>query len=236
MTIYRLFEEPIFPDPEEADPDGLLAVGGDLSPQRLLNAYCNGIFPWYAEDSPILWWATNPRLVLKPEDFHIPRSLRRVMNKNLFTFTMDKDFKSVIEGCAQAPRPDQEGTWIVEEMKEAYILLHELGYAHSVEVWQEGDLVGGLYGVSLGSGFFGESMFYSVPDASKAAFCILVEQLKAWGFSFIDCQQTTHHLIRFGAREMQRFRFMAMLREAMEVPTREGKWQLDSVQGRCVGS
>lgn len=228
MTIYRLFEEPVFPDPEEADPDGLLAVGGDLSPQRLLTAYANGIFPWYAEDSPILWWSTTPRLVVLPDEFHMPRSLRRTLNKGIFSFTMDTQFEAVIHACACCPRPDQDGTWIVKEMVEAYTLLHELGYAHSVEAWQDGELVGGLYGVSLGSVFFGESMFYAVPDASKAAFAVLVEQLKQWGFSLIDCQQTTDHLLRFGAKEMQRFRFLAMLREGVEVMTREGKWQFDN--------
>lgn len=227
MTIYRLFEDPVFPDPEEADPDGLLAVGGDLSPQRLLTAYANGIFPWYAEGSPILWWSTNPRLVLLPDEFHIPRSLRRVLNRGVFTITLDAAFRRVIEGCAAMPRPEQDGTWIVEEMREAYILLHELGYAHSVEAWQDGELVGGAYGVSLGTGFFGESMFYLVPDASKAAFAMLVKQLKEWNFRFIDCQQTTRHLLRFGARELQRFRFMALLHEAMDMPTREGKWTFD---------
>lgn len=183
MTIYRLFDEPVFPDPEYADPDGLLAVGGDLSPMRLLNAYSNGIFPWYAEGSPILWWSTNPRLVLIPDEFHIPRSLRRVLNKGTFSFTMDTDFSAVINQCACCPRPEQDGTWIVDEMVEAYTALHELGYAHSVEAWQDGELVGGLYGVSLGSIFFGESMFYRVPDASKAAFAVFVEQVRKWGFS-----------------------------------------------------
>ncbi len=226
MTIYRLFEEPVFPDPEEADPDGLLAVGGDLSTQRLLTAYSNGIFPWYSEGSPILWWSTNPRLVLVPREFHLPRSVRQVLNRGTFSFTLDKDFSAVIRGCARAPRPEQEGTWIVDEMVEAYTLLHSLGYAHSVEAWQDGELVGGLYGVSLGSIFFGESMFYTVPDASKAAFAVLVRQLIAWDFTLIDCQQTTHHLMRFGAREMQRFRFLAALREGMNVPSREGCWQL----------
>lgn len=227
MTIYRLFEEPIFPDPEEAEPDGLLAVGGDLSPQRLLTAYANGIFPWYAEESPILWWSTNPRLVLIPEEFHIPRSLRRVLNSGRFKFTMDTDFEAVIRACACCPRPDQEGTWIVEEMVEAYVMLHELGYAHSVETWLDGDLVGGLYGISLGSVFYGESMFYSAPDASKAAFATLVKQLVKWNFALIDCQQTTQHLLRFGAKEIPRFRFLAMLEEAMNTSTKEGRWHFE---------
>ena len=227
--IYRLFEEPVFPDPEEAEPDGLLAVGGDLSPQRLLTAYASGIFPWYCEDSPILWWSTNPRLVLLPGSFHLPRSLRRVLNRGEFSFTMDERFGDVIRACATAPRPGQDGTWIVEEMVEAYTLLHRLGYAHSVEAWKDGELAGGLYGVSLGSAFFGESMFYRVPDASKAAFAVLVRQLFGWGFSLIDCQQTTHHLLRFGAREMQRFRFLAALRRAMDEPTREGRWRLEPI-------
>lgn len=227
MTIYRLFEEPIFPDPEEADPDGLLAVGGDLSPVRLLTAYSNGIFPWYAEESPILWWSTSPRLILLPDEFHMPRSLRRVLNKGTFSFTLDMDFSSVIQECARSPRPDQDGTWIVDEMVEAYTLLHDLGYAHSVEAWQDGELVGGLYGISLGAAFFGESMFFKVPDASKAAFAVLVNQLKAWNFTLIDCQQTTKHLLRFGAKEVQRFRYLGMLREAQNVPTREGRWRFD---------
>ncbi|CCH47571.1 leucyl/phenylalanyl-tRNA--protein transferase [Pseudodesulfovibrio piezophilus] len=228
MTIYRLFDDPVFPDPEDADPDGLLAVGGDLSPQRVLTAYANGIFPWYAEDSPILWWSTNPRLILLPEELHVPRSLKRALNKNVFSFTLDQDFDGVIQGCAASKRGDQDGTWIIEEMIEAYALLHELGYAHSVEAWQDGSLVGGLYGVSLGSAFFGESMFFKIPDASKASFVVLVNQLRAWGFTLIDCQQTTAHLLRFGAREMQRFRFLDMLHEAMNQPTKEGRWVFDS--------
>ena len=227
MTIYRLFKEPMFPDPEEADPDGLLAVGGDLGPQRLLAAYSQGIFPWYAENSPILWWSINPRLVLIPSEFHMPRSLRRTLNKGTFTFTLDTQFEAVIRACARSPRPEQQGTWIVEDMVQAYILLNELGYAHSIETWRDGDLVGGLYGVSLGSVFFGESMFYKVADASKAAFAVFVEQLVRWNFSLIDCQQTTGHLLRFGAREMQRFRFMSMIKEALETPTRKGPWRFD---------
>ncbi|MDD3310828.1 leucyl/phenylalanyl-tRNA--protein transferase [Pseudodesulfovibrio sp.] len=227
MTIYRLFEEPVFPDPEEADPDGLLAVGGDLSPQRLLTAYASGIFPWYGEDSPILWWSTNPRLVLLPREFHLPRSLRRVLNRGTFSFTLDTAFPKVIRACADAPRPGQDGTWLVEDMVEAYTLLHRLGYAHSVEAWRDGELAGGLYGLSLGTAFFGESMFHREPDASKAAFARLVGQLGRWGFTLIDCQQTTNHLLRFGAREMQRFRFLAALREAMDASTRAGLWRFD---------
>nr|WP_321514412.1 leucyl/phenylalanyl-tRNA--protein transferase [uncultured Pseudodesulfovibrio sp.] len=227
MTIYRLFDEPVFPDPEEADADGLLAVGGDLSPQRLLTAYANGIFPWYGDDSPILWWSTNPRLVVFPEEFHLPRSLRRVLNKGTFSFTLDTRFSSVIRQCACCSRPEQDGSWIVDDMVEAYVMLHKLGYAHSVEAWQGDDLVGGLYGVSLGSVFFGESMFYHVPDASKAAFAVLVDQLRRWNFNLIDCQQTTDHLLRFGAREVQRYQFLQMIREGMEKPTREGRWRFD---------
>ncbi|WP_285906172.1 leucyl/phenylalanyl-tRNA--protein transferase [Pseudodesulfovibrio pelocollis] len=227
MTIYRLFEEPIFPNPEEAEPDGLLAVGGDLSPQRLLAAYAAGIFPWYGEDSPILWWSTDPRLVLRPKGLHLSRSLRRVLDRGTFTFTMDTAFGAVIRACGQVPRPGQQGTWLVPEMVDAYMALHDLGYAHSVEAWRDGKLVGGLYGVSLGSAFFGESMFHAVPDASKAAFAVLARQLARWDFSLIDCQQTTAHMLRFGAEEMLRFRFLVLLREAMSHPTRFGHWVLD---------
>lgn len=232
MVIYRLFEEPVFPDPEEADPDGLLAVGGDLSPQRLVNAYANGIFPWYSEDSPILWWSTDPRLVLLPDQLHVPRSLRRLLRKDAFSFTLDTAFDEVIRACAQSGRPEQDGTWLVEEMIEAYTELHELGVAHSVEAWQDGRLAGGLYGVSLGRAFFGESMFYRVPDASKAAFVILVRQLERWKFQLVDCQQTTEHLLRFGAFEMPRFRFLSTLRDALEFPDRKGPWRFDS-QEEC---
>jgi len=227
MTIYRLFEEPIFPDPAEAEPDGLLAVGGDLSPQRLLAAYASGIFPWYGEDSPILWWSTDPRLVLRPERLHLSRSLRRVLGRGVFTFTMDTAFEAVIRACGAASRPGQRGTWLVPEMVEAYVAMHDLGYAHSVETWCDGELVGGLYGVSLGSAFFGESMFHAVADASKAAFAVLARQLARWDFTLIDCQQTTAHMLRFGAEEMLRFRFLALLREAMSHPTRPGRWALD---------
>lgn len=232
MVIYRLFEEPVFPDPQDADPDGLLAVGGDLSVTRLLTAYANGIFPWYSDDSPILWWSTNPRLVLFPDDLHVPRSLKRVLNQRRFHFTMDRDFRGVIRQCAATPRPEQAGTWIVEEMVEAYTLLHDMGFAHSVEAWQGNELVGGLYGVSLGKIFFGESMFCTVPEASKAAFVMFVRQLQAWKFHLIDCQQTTEHLLRFGAVELSRSNFLNRVRESVEKDsTREGHWRFDVREG-----
>lgn len=227
MAIFRLFEEPVFPDPEQADPDGLLAIGGDLSVTRILTAYANGIFPWYADDSPILWWSTDPRLILPPSELHVPKSLRRTLNRQCFTFTLDRDFRAVINACAESRRPDQEGTWLVPEMIEAYTLLHDMGYAHSVEAWCEGQLAGGLYGISLGRAFFGESMFFRVSDASKAAFVTLTRQLARWDFHLVDCQQTTDHLLRFGAREVARFRFREMLEVALEYPTREGRWRFD---------
>lgn len=222
--IYRLFDDPIFPSPEEADPDGLLAVGGDLSPQRLLNAYACGIFPWYAPGSPILWWSTDPRLVLFPSEMHIPRSLRRVLNSDRFEITFDRAFEGVISSCASRPRPGQEGTWIVSDMIAAYTRLHELGVAHSVETWQGDRLVGGLYGVALGRAFFGESMFYAEPDASKVAFVHLVRRLEERQYDLVDCQQTTEHLQRFGAREVRRKHFLQRLALALEHPTEQGPW------------
>lgn len=229
MVIYRLFDEPFFPNPEDADPDGLLAVGGDLSVERLVCAYSNGIFPWFSEDSPILWWSTDPRLILCPKDLHVPRSLRRVLNKGVFRFTMDHDFSGVIRGCAESARPDQEGTWIVDEMIEAYEALYDRGIAHSVEAWQGDELVGGLYGVSLGRIFFGESMFFRVPDASKAAFVVMVRHLDQWGFEMVDCQQTTKHLLRFGAREIPRSDFIPAVRRSVAMhPVPFEGWKIDS--------
>ncbi|SKA80299.1 leucyl/phenylalanyl-tRNA--protein transferase [Paucidesulfovibrio gracilis DSM 16080] len=222
--IYRLSEMPFFPHPQEADPDGLLAVGGDLSSQRLLNAYSCGIFPWYAPDSPILWWSTDPRLVLFPSELHVPRSLRRVINSGRFHITVDTAFPEVLRRCAETPRPDQDGSWIVPEMKDAYTRLHELGYAHSVEAWRDGRLVGGLYGVALGRVFFGESMFYAEPDASKVAFVQLVRSLERREYTMVDCQQTTAHLLRFGAREVRRSEFLQRLALAQQYATEEGNW------------
>jgi len=239
MTIYRLFAEPVFPDPEEADPDGLLAVGGDLTPARLISAYGCGIFPWYAENSPILWWSPDPRLVLAPAQLHVPASLRRVLNSGRFGFSLDQAFGRVIRACANAPRPGQDGTWIVPEMVAAYERLHELGLAHSVEAWQDGELVGGVYGVALGSVFFGESMFYAQPDASKAAFVQLVRWLARAGFTLIDCQQTTAHLLRFGAQEISRQEFVRRVvtgRGASLAQGRPGRWSFLGTDSILAGA
>ena len=194
MPIYRLIEELVFPPPEYADPSGLLAVGGDLSSQRLLEAYRLGIFPWYSEDQPILWWSPDPRFVLELDQFQISRSLRKTLRRRIFHVTFDRVFEEVIAACATVPRDDQRGTWITPEMQQAYIDLHGLGYAHSVESWLDGQLVGGLYGVSLGKAFFGESMFHTVTDASKVALVHLVARLKRGGFQLLDAQFLTEHL------------------------------------------
>jgi leucyl/phenylalanyl-tRNA---protein transferase len=228
MPIFRLVDEPIFPPPDYADPSGLLAVGGDLSKERLLEAYRLGIFPWYSDDQPILWWSPDPRLVLDLKDFMISRSLRKTLKKGVFQVTFDHAFEQVIQGCAVVPRAAQNGTWITEEMQEAYINLHGLGYAHSVESWFGGKLAGGLYGVSLGKAFFGESMFHLKTDASKVALATLVETLKSWDFQFIDSQMTTEHMVRLGAKELPRRIFLKRLQSALRHPTRRGRWRIDT--------
>ena len=187
-------------------------AGGDLSPSRLLLAYSLGIFPWYGEENPILWWSPDPRCVLFPEKLHVPSSLRRILNGGRFFFTEDACFEQVIRSCSAIGRPGQEGTWIVPEMIEAYIRLHRMGFAHSVEVWQDGELAGGLYGVQIGRVFSGESMFHHVSDASKCGFVHLVSWLRGRGVALIDCQQTTPHMTRFGAEEMPRERYSELLR------------------------
>lgn len=227
MTIYRLFDEPVFPDPAEADPDGLLAIGGDLSPRRLVQAYAGGIFPWYSEHSPILWWSPDPRLVLEPSRLHVPKSLRRVLNSGRFRFSLDASFAQVIRACARAPRPGQVGTWIVPEMIGAYEDLHALGLAHSAEVWNGGALAGGIYGVALGSVFFGESMFYAEKNASKAALVLLARWLFSRGCTLFDCQQTTAHMLRFGAREISRPEFLRRVGLGLESRALMGKWLLE---------
>jgi leucyl/phenylalanyl-tRNA--protein transferase len=225
LPVFLLGPDPEgFPPAERADRTGLLAVGGDLSPARLLAAYRRGIFPWSSEGQPILWHSPHPRFVLEPRDFHLPRSLGKVLKRKTFEVRFDSAFAEVIGACAETPRPGQSGTWITDEMREAYVELHRMGYAHSAESWQEGKLVGGLYGISLGSAFFGESMFAHAPDASKVAFAELVQRFQAWGFTLIDCQQESAHLARFGAAPWPRSRFLEALRIALAQPTRRGPW------------
>ncbi|MDO3388769.1 leucyl/phenylalanyl-tRNA--protein transferase [Gilvimarinus sp. SDUM040013] len=195
-----------------SDPEGLLAAGGDLTPSRLVNAYTQGIFPWYEDDQPILWWSPNPRTVVTPDAVHVSRSLRKQLNKNVFSVTCDSCFERVIDACAE-PRSEQGGTWITEEMRSAYIELHRLGIAHSVEVFYQDQLVGGLYGVSLGKVFFGESMFSRMSNASKVAFATLGHNLALWGFELIDCQVHSNHLTSLGASNMQREEFAERLTE-----------------------
>ncbi len=223
MPVWKLIDEVIFPDPTQAEPSGLLAVGGDLRPERLLAAYAAGIFPWYAEE-PILWYSPDPRMVLAPGALRVVRSLRRVIAKERFEIRFDTAFERVIRACAAAERPDQDGTWITADMIEAYCRLHELGYAHSAEAWADGELVGGLYGVSLGAGFFGESMFANREEASKVAFVHLVRRLHDWDFELVDCQVESDHLARFGAESWTRARFLAALERALRAPTRRGCW------------
>jgi len=224
MPIFRLTEQLRFPPPDYADPDGLLAVGGDLSPERLLLAYGMGIFPWYGEETPILWWSPHPRLVLFPEELKVSRSLQRVIRKGIFQVTVDSAFPDVIAECAQVRLKNHEGTWIVPEMSAAYCRLHELGYAHSVETWRQGELVGGLYGVALGSVFYGESMFTKRSDASKVALVHLVHLLRSRHFEMIDCQLTTRHLLSLGAREIPRREFLRRLATAVKAPHQAGSW------------
>ncbi|MGH9392416.1 MAG: leucyl/phenylalanyl-tRNA--protein transferase [Vicinamibacteria bacterium] len=216
-----------FPDPSLAGPEGLLAAGGDLSPESLLTAYSLGIFPWYSEGETILWWSPDPRLVLELDRFHVSRSLQKSIRRKRYEVRADTAFAEVIERCARKERPGQGGTWITPEMKEAYIEMHRLGFAHSVESLEQGRLVGGLYGMSLGGVFYGESMFTDRPDASKVAFACLIGNLAAWGFDFIDCQVRTEHLLRWGAREIPRSEFLRRLSLSMTKPTRAGPWNLD---------
>ena len=224
MPVYRLINEIVFPPPDHAGPDGLLAVGGDLSSERLLLAYRLGIFPWYSEGQPILWWSPDPRFVLELDEFHVSRRLRRILKQGVFKVTFDKAFESVIQACASVPREGQDGTWITPEMREAYVHLHKQGFAHSVESWLNEELVGGIYGVSLGRCFFGESMFSRKANASKVALAALVERLKGWGFDMLDAQVTTRHLISLGAKEIPRSVFLKRLEKALRFPTVKGKW------------
>jgi leucyl/phenylalanyl-tRNA--protein transferase len=223
MPVYRLPEEPVFPSVEHTVKSGLLAVGGDLSPERLLAAYREGIFPWYSEEEPILWWSPDPRFVLFPEELRVSRSMRQFLKKQPFRITFDQAFRNVIAACRK-PRPGQDGTWITQEMQEAYIALHDLGYAHSVEVWQEDAIVGGLYGVSIGRTFFGESMFSTRANASKAALITLVSGVEDLDFDLIDCQVETSYLGSLGARFIPRKEFRSFLKESLRHETFRGNW------------
>ena len=231
MPVFRLSSKLTFPPVHLAIDEGLLAVGGDLSVERLELAYRQGIFPWYTEDDPILWWSPDPRLVIFPEELHVSRSLRRLMRRRRFTVTLDRAFGQVIRACAGHRGPGHPGTWIVPEMIEAYERLHAAGLAHSVEAWEGDVLAGGLYGVSLGGSFFGESMFTRVGNASKVALVSLVESLHHGGFELIDCQVTTEHLMQFGAREIPRSHFIKALQKALKQPTRKGLWRFKEAGG-----
>lgn len=207
--------------------DGLLALGGDLRPERLLLGYTQGIFPWYAENLPILWHSPDPRMVMTTRDLIVQRSLKKAIKKQPYALRIDTAFRDVLRGCAEVPRPGQNGTWLIPEMVAAYLRLHELGFAHSFEAWRGEELVGGLYGVSLGAAFFGESMFARAPDASKITFVASVRQLDEWRIGLIDCQVHTEHLERFGAYEVARLEYLQMLARALDEPTRRGAWKFE---------
>lgn len=224
MPVYLLNESLVFPHPMNAEPSGLLAVGGDLSVERLLLAYRNGIFPWYSEGDPIMWFSPDPRLVLSLSDLHVSKKLRKLIRSNTFEVRCDNSFKEVITLCANTSRNEQQGTWITDDMIDAYVKLHQEGYAHSVETYHDGRLVGGLYGVSLGGAFFGESMFYLMSNASKVALYYLVQKLKRWDFDFIDSQVPNEHMKRMGGREIARETFLLKLGNALQKNTVRGSW------------
>jgi leucyl/phenylalanyl-tRNA--protein transferase len=224
VPVFLLSDTIEFPPPHLASEEGLLAVGGDLTQKRLLLAYRMGIFPWFSNNEPILWWSPDPRLVLYPHEIKTSKTLKKIIKKEVFKVTMDLAFNEVINQCAQVRLKKNQGTWIIEDMIEAYCQLHESGFAHSVEVWRQGELVGGLYGVSLGKCFFGESMFTRISNASNIALVKLVEYLKELSFNMLDCQVPTEHLTRFGARQIPRIRFLNQLEKSLKAPTRKGKW------------
>lgn len=225
MPVYLLGDEISFPPPETAAPEGIVAVGGDVSPERLVLAYSQGIFPWPVQGYPLLWFSPDPRFVLDLREAHVSRSLRKTIARDTYQIRFDTRFDDVIRGCAHAARPAQEGTWITAELLEGYQRLFALGYAHCIEAYRGEALVGGLYGVALGRVFFGESMFALAPDASKVAFVALLGHLAARGYELVDCQVYTDHLARFGATSWPRSRFLGSLREALAHPTERGPWQ-----------
>ena len=225
--MFDHLRDSVFPHPSQANEDGIVAVGGIPTPNALIDAYTHGIFPWPMGDLPLLWFSPDPRFVFRPDEIHIPRSLKKSARKSELHVTADRHFHRVIEECARVPRPDQDGTWITQDMIEGYSDLHEAGYAHSIEVMHGNDLIGGLYGVSFGAGFFGESMFSLREDASKIGFMTMVAHLKQWGFHFIDCQVHTEHLERFGAYHIPREQYLSWLEKALAVPTRKGPWSFE---------
>lgn len=217
----------IFPPVDRTTPEGVIAIGGKPEPNLLLNAYSRGIFPWPHQGFPLLWFCPDPRFVLVPAEAHVGRSLRKVMRRGVFEVRADTVFREVMRGCARKKRPGQRGTWINRDMIRGFTALHEQGFAHSIETWQDGRLVGGLYGLSLGAVFYGESMFAEVPDASKVAFATLLGNLIRWDFQLLDCQSYTDHLASFGAEEWPRDEFLAALEDALQAPTRMGPWHLE---------
>lgn len=216
-----------FPPVSWTSPEGVIAVGGRPDPDTLLEAYGRGIFPWPHQGVPLLWFCPDPRFVLRPAKAHLPRTLRKEMRRGAWEVRADTAFDAVIRACAEAPRPGQDGTWITPDMVAGYTALHARGFAHSIEAWRDGELVGGLYGVALGRVFFGESMFAHVPDASKIAFATLLAQLARWRFQLVDCQSRTDHLARFGAEDWPRARFLALLERALRPRTRKGPWRIE---------
>lgn len=223
MPVYYLGDEPFFPPAEDSNPDGILAVGGDLFPERLFQAYTHGIFPWYSSDTPILWWSPDPRFVIYPSEVKISKSMRQVLRRKIFEIKFDTSFREVITECG-GKRKHEKGTWITSEMIEAYVTLHDLGFAHSIESWRDGKLAGGLYGVSIGGMFFGESMFSREDNASKAAFIVLADNLVRLGFDLIDSQVYTRHMESLGAFEMERGLFLDIVKESVKRKTIEGNW------------
>ena len=228
MPLFRLSNQIDFPPAWLARSDGLLCIGGDLKPQRLILAYQNGIFPWFSENEPILWWSPDPRLVLFPRDIKISRSLKKSIRKHQFSITFDQAFEETIRACAAPRGGEEDGTWLMEEMIEAYVTLHHMGIAHSVETWSQGKLVGGLYGLSLGKSFFGESMFHTQTDASKAALAFLANHLACHNFDLIDCQITSDHLLSLGAREIPRQTFLKILKRSVHANVDPTPWNIHS--------
>ena len=225
MSVYLLPEEPVFPPVEEAEPDGLIAIGGDLSMDRLIQAYTHGIFPWFKDEDDVFWYSPNPRMIMFPDQFKVPDSLERIIRGNRFNVKFDTVFDQVIHQCAAAPRPGQDGTWISPDFIDAYIALYAHGFAHSVEVFFQGKLVGGLYGISLGAAFFGESMFFTMSNASKVAFHALVGRCVQYGFKFIDCQVETSHLLGLGATLVDRKDYLFLIEESLKAETIRGRWE-----------